>query len=175
MRATWASARLAKAQSYWAGFIRPASKPAARELSGQSFFGVHPLRLFDRQVGGHLIDPGRHAVGQRPFDGEIRRVPRLARSKFGRLLFGPLLGGRKLRLERIDVGFKHSDDLIGQRAFIRIAEVLSAAIHPNASFQPSGGRTRVRFSFPSVFCHRPRLARCRTASVDTLNRSAACL
>ena len=103
-------------------------------------------------------------------------MARLARGKFGRLLFGPLLGGGKLRLERFDMGFEHSDDLIGQRAFIRNAERAERG-HSirTASFQPSGGRTRVRLSFPSVFCHRPRLARCRTASVDTLNRSAACL
>jgi hypothetical protein len=87
--------------------------------------------LFNRQVGGHLIDPSRHPVGQRPFDGEIRCMPRLARDKFGRLLFGPLLGGRKLRLERIDVGFERSDDLIRQRPFIRIPEALRTAVNPN--------------------------------------------
>jgi hypothetical protein len=35
----------------------PTPKPAARELSGESFFGIHPLRLFNLQVSGHLIDP----------------------------------------------------------------------------------------------------------------------
>jgi hypothetical protein len=114
-----------------AGFILATPKPAAGELSGESFFGVHPLRLFNRQVGGHLIDPGRHPVGQRPFDREIRRMPRLARGKFGRLLFGPLLGRRKLRLERIDVGFERSDDVIRQRSFIRIPKALRTAVHPH--------------------------------------------
>jgi hypothetical protein len=86
----------------------PTPKPAARNLGGESFFGVHPPRLFNRQVGGHLVDPSRHPVGQRPFDGEIRRMSRLAGGKFGRLLFGALFGRRELRLERIDVGFECS-------------------------------------------------------------------
>jgi hypothetical protein len=107
----------------------PTPKPAAREFSGESFFGVRPLRLFNRQVGGHLIDPGRHPVGQGPLDGKIRRMPRLARGKFGRLLLGALLGDRKLRLERIDVGFERSDDLIRQRSFIRTSETMSAAVN----------------------------------------------
>jgi hypothetical protein len=110
----------------------PTPKPAARELSGESFFGIHPLRLFNRQVSGHLIDPSRHPVGQRPFDGKIRSMLRLARGKFGRMLFGALLGGRKLRLERIDVGFKRSDDLIGKRPFIRIPEALTVSVNPSA-------------------------------------------
>jgi hypothetical protein len=109
----------------------PTPKPAARELSGESFFGVHPLRLFNRQVSGHLIDPSRHPVGQHPFDGEIRSMPGLARGKFGRMLFDALLGGRKLRLERIDVGFEGSDDLIRQRSFIRTPEAMSTAVNPS--------------------------------------------
>jgi hypothetical protein len=86
--------------------------------------------LFNNQVGGHLIDPSRHSVGQRPFDSEIRGMPRLARGKFGRLLFGALLGGRKLRLERIDVGFERSDDLVRKRSFIRTPEDMSMAVDP---------------------------------------------
>lgn len=109
----------------------PTPKPAARELSGEPLFGVRPLRLFNGQIGGHLIDPGRHPVGQRPFDGEIRRMPRLARGEFDRLLFGALLGGRELPLERIDVGFERSDDLIRQRSFIRAPKAMSAAINPS--------------------------------------------
>jgi hypothetical protein len=58
-------------------------------------------------------------------------MPRLARGKFGRLLFGPLLGGRKLRLERIDMGFERSDDMIRQRSFIRIPKALRTAVNPN--------------------------------------------
>jgi hypothetical protein len=126
-----------------AGFIRPTPKPAARELGGESFFGVHSLRLFNGQVGRHLIDPSRHPVSQRPFDGEIRRMPRLARGKFGRLLFGALLGRRKLRLERIDVGFERSDDLIGKRSFIGIPEALSVAVNPS-DIVPTLGRANSR-------------------------------
>jgi hypothetical protein len=59
-------------------------------------------------------------------------MARLARGEFGRLLFGPLLGGRKLCLERFYVGFEHANDLIGQRSLIRIAETLSVAIRPNS-------------------------------------------
>ena len=110
----------------------PTPKPAPRELSGEPFFGVHQLRFFDGHVGGHLIDSSRHPVGQRPFDGEIRRMPRLAGGKFGRLLFGALLGGRQLRLERIDVGFERSDDLIRKRSFIRTPEAMSTAVNPSA-------------------------------------------
>ena len=109
----------------------PTPKPASRELSGESFFGVHPLCLFNHQVGGHLIDPSRHPVGQRPFDGKIRGMPRLARGKFGRLLFGAMLGGRKLRLERIDVAFERSDDLIRKRSFVRTPEAMSTAVNPS--------------------------------------------
>jgi hypothetical protein len=114
-----------------ADFVRTTPKPAPRELSGESFFGVHPLRLFDRHVGGHLIDPSRHPVGQCPFDGEIRRMPRLACGKFGRLLLGTQLGGRKLRLERVDVAFERSDDLIRKRSFIRTPEAMSTAVNPS--------------------------------------------
>ena len=116
---------------------RPAS--SARRLnqprasSAASLFSVSsPLGLFNRQIGCHLIDPRRHPVGQSPFNGEIGRKPRLPRGKFGRLLFGPLLRGGKLHLERFDMGFKRSDDLTGERSFIRIAGALSAAIDPNA-------------------------------------------
>jgi hypothetical protein len=126
-----------------AGFILATPKPAAGELSGESFFGVHPLRLFNRQVGGHLIDPGRHPVGQRPFDGEIGRIPRLARGKFGRLLFDALLSGRQLRLERIDVGFERSDDLTRKRSFIRTSETMSAAVNPT-DFVPTLRRPNPR-------------------------------
>ena len=59
-------------------------------------------------------------------------MPRLARGKFGPLLFGAKLGSRKLRLERFDMGFERPDDLIGQRAFIRIPEALRAAVNPSA-------------------------------------------
>jgi hypothetical protein len=58
-------------------------------------------------------------------------MQRLTRSKFGRLLFGALLGGRELRLERIDMGFERSDDLIRQRSFIRTPESMSAAVNPS--------------------------------------------
>ena len=57
-------------------------------------------------------------------------MPRLARGKFGHLLFGALLGGRKLRLKRIDVGFERADDLIRKRSFIRTPEAMSAAVNP---------------------------------------------
>jgi hypothetical protein len=40
-------------------------------------------------------------------------VARLARGELGRLLFGSKLGGDKLRLERFDMGFERSNDLIG--------------------------------------------------------------
>ena len=126
-----------------AGFILATPKPAAGQLSGESFFGVHPLRLFNRQVGGHLIDPGRHPVGQRPFDGEIGRIPRLARGKFGRLLFDAVLSGRQLRLERIDVGFERSDDLTRKRSFIRTSETMSAAVNPT-DFVPTLRRPNPR-------------------------------
>jgi len=58
-------------------------------------------------------------------------MPRLARGKFGCMLFGALLGGRKLRLERIDVGFERSDDLIGKRSFVRTPEAMSTAVNPS--------------------------------------------
>ena len=103
-------------------------------------------------------------------------MARLARGEFGRLLFGAQLGRGELRLERLDMGFERSDDLIGEPPFVDDAGAQRAIVRTRTiSFQPSGGRIRVRLSFPSVFCHRPRLARCRTASVDTLNSSAACL
>jgi hypothetical protein len=52
--------------------VRPAAlKPAAAKLVGEPFFGLHPLRLLNRQIGGHLIDPGRHPVSQSPFDREV--------------------------------------------------------------------------------------------------------
>src|SRR5580692_11262809 len=44
-----------------------------------------------------------------------------------------------------------------------------------ASIHPSGGRMRVRLSFPSVFCQSPFLALCRTAPTEVLSRSAASL
>src|SRR5258708_39022496 len=117
------------ARSYRPFQSGPPPEPAARELRGESLFGVNPLRLFNDQVGCHLIDPRRHPVSQGPFDGKLRRMPRLARVEFGRLLFCPLLGGRKLCLERFDMGFERSDYLIGQRSFIWIAEALSAAVN----------------------------------------------
>jgi hypothetical protein len=126
-----------------AGLVWPTPKPAARELRGESFFGVHPLGLFNRQVGCHLIDPGRHPISQGPFDGEIGRMSSLTRGKFGRLLLGPLLGGHKLRLERLDMGFEHSDELIGQRSFIGIAGALSAAVNPS-HVVPTLGRSNSR-------------------------------
>src|SRR3984893_7199224 len=121
----------AMARSYRPFSSGPPPEPAARELRGESLFGVHPLRLFNDKDGCHLIDPRRYPASQGPFDGKLRRMPRLARREFGRLLFRPLLGGRKLRLERFDMGFERSDNLIGQRSFIWIAEVLSAAINPS--------------------------------------------
>jgi hypothetical protein len=93
-------------------------EPAVRELGRQPFFSVYPLRLFNRQVGGHLVDPSRHPISQGPFDGEIGRMARLSRGEFGSLLFRPMLGGRELRLERFDMGFEGPDDVLGQRAFI---------------------------------------------------------
>ena len=129
--------------SYWPALSGPTPKPATRELRGESLFGVHPLRLFNRQVDCHLIDPRRHPVSKSPFDGEIRRMPRLARGKFGHLLFGAKLSSRKLRLERFDMGFKRPDDLIDQRSFIRIPEALSTAANPNA-IVPTLGRSDPR-------------------------------
>jgi hypothetical protein len=78
------------------GVRRPTLKPAAREPGGEPLFRIHPLRLFDRKVSGHLVDPGRHPVGQSPFNGEIRGMAHLACGEFGRLLFGALLSGGKL-------------------------------------------------------------------------------
>jgi hypothetical protein len=108
---------------------RATFEPSPPKLGRELLFGLYALRLFHRQVGGHLVDPGRHSVGQGSFDGKIGRMARLTCGKLGRLLFGPLLGGRKLRLERIDMRFERPDDLIGQRSFIRIPEALRAAIH----------------------------------------------
>jgi hypothetical protein len=88
------------------------------EPGGKPFFRIHPLRLFDREVSGHLVDSGRHPVGQSPLNREIRGMTRLSRGKFGRLLFGALLGRGKLRLERFDMGFERSYDLIGERSFV---------------------------------------------------------
>ena len=103
-------------------------------------------------------------------------MARLSRGKFGRLLFGPMLGGRKLRLERFDMGFERADDLIGQRSFIRIPE--AAGARPSirtTSFQPSGRPNPRSLVVSERLLPRPRFARWRTASVDTLNSSAACL
>jgi hypothetical protein len=114
----------------WVG--RPTLEPAASEPGCEPFFGVHSLRLFNQQVGGHLIDPCRHPVGQGPFDGEISRMARFARSEFGRLLFGPLLGGLNLGFERFDMGFEGPDELVGERSFIKISETWGAAVSPRA-------------------------------------------
>jgi hypothetical protein len=100
-------------ENNWPASALPALKPSGRELGSEPFFGLHPLRLFNRQVGGHLVDSGRHPVGQSPFNRKIGGMARLARGEFGRLLFGALLGGGELRLERFDMGFERSDDLIG--------------------------------------------------------------
>jgi hypothetical protein len=152
----------------------PALKPSLPQLGGESLFGLHALRLLHRQVCGHLIDPGRHPVGQSPFDGEVGRMARLACGKFGGLFFGPQLGGRELRLKSFNMGFEGSDELAGERSFVGATGRCARPSIRTTSFQPSGGRIRVRLSLPSVFCHRPRFARCRTASVDTLSISAAC-
>src|ERR1700722_10010593 len=59
-------------------------------------------------------------------------MTRLARGEFGRLLFGALLSSGKLRLERFDVGFKRSDDLISQCSFVDDAGAQSAIVRdPN--------------------------------------------
>jgi hypothetical protein len=63
-------------------------------------------------------------------------MARLARSELRRLLFGPMLGRRKLSLERFDMGFEHSDDLIGERSFLRISEALGVAVDPRAVVPP---------------------------------------
>ena len=116
------------AERYGPALSRPTPEPAARKLGRESVFGVHPLRLFNRKVRGHLIDPRRHAIGQGPFDGEIGRMPSLTRGKLGYQLFGSLLGGRKLRLKRIDMGFERPDDLVGQRSFVHNAGAQSAIV-----------------------------------------------
>jgi hypothetical protein len=115
-----------------AGIGRARLEPSAPELGRELLFGLNPLRLFNRQVGGHLVDPSRHPVGQSPFDGKIGRMARLACCEFGRLPFGPVLGGLNLGFERFDMGFEGSDELAGKRSFIRIAEALSAAVSPRA-------------------------------------------
>jgi hypothetical protein len=120
-----------------AGAGRARLEPSASKLGRELLFGLHALRLFHRQVGGHLVDPGRHSVGQSPFNGKIGRMTRLARCEFGRLPFGPLLSGRNLGFERFNMGFEGSDELAGQRSFIRIAEALSAAVSPRAGV-PTG-------------------------------------
>jgi hypothetical protein len=107
-------------------------EPSAAKLGRELLFGLHALRLFHRHVSGHLVDPGRHSVGQSPFDGKIGRMARLAGSEFGRLLFGPLLSGLNLSSERFDMGFEGSNELVGKRSFIRIAEALSATVSPRA-------------------------------------------
>jgi hypothetical protein len=119
------------AEELLVGVRRPTLKPASRELGREPLFGLDPLRLFNRQIGGHLIDPGRHPVSQSPLDREIGRVARLARGEFGCLLFHPMLGCRELRLKCFDMGFECSDDLIGQRPLIRIPGTLDAAIDPS--------------------------------------------
>jgi hypothetical protein len=115
-----------------AGTGRARLEPSAAEFGREPLFGFHALRLLHRHVSGHLVDPGRHSVGQSPFDGKIGRMARLARCEFGRLPFGPLLGGLNLGFERFDMGFEGSDELAGKRSFIRIAEALSAAVSPRA-------------------------------------------
>jgi hypothetical protein len=115
-----------------AGIGRVTLEPPAAEFGRELLFGLHALRLFHRQVGGHLVDPGRHSVGQSPFDGKIGRMTRLARSEFGRLLFGPLFGGLNLGFERLDMGFEGSDELVGERSFIKISQALTTAVSPRA-------------------------------------------
>jgi hypothetical protein len=134
--------RQAKAEYDWPASARPTLEPAPRQL-GEPLFGLYPLRLFNRQIGCHLIDPGRHPISQSPFDREIGRMPRLTRCKFGRLLFGPLVGGRNLSLERFDMRFERPDDLVRQRSFIRIAGGPSPAIQPSAVV-PALGRPNSR-------------------------------
>ena len=92
---------------------RPALPPSARELTRQPFFRVRPLRLFDRKVGGHLVDPRRHPVSQGALDSEVGGVARLARGEFGRLFFGAQFRRSYVRLERLDMGLQRPDDLIG--------------------------------------------------------------
>jgi hypothetical protein len=135
--------RQAKAGSYWPASARPTPEPAPRELGGEPFFGVYPLRLFDGQIGSHLINPGRHPVGQGAFHGKIGRMARFARGKFSRLLFGPMLGGRNLCLKRCDMGFERSDHLIGQCSFVRITGTLSATVNRN-DILPALRRTNSR-------------------------------
>ena len=65
----------------WLVISGPDAEPAARRVGGEPLFGLYPLRLFNREVGGHLVDPGRHPVGQGPFDGEIGGMARLARGE----------------------------------------------------------------------------------------------
>jgi len=132
------------AESYWTSPLWSALKPSACERGGELLFRIHPLRLFDRKVGGHLVDPGRHTVGQGPFDSEVGRIARGARGKFGLLLFQPLLGGRKLRLERFDMRFKRSDDLIRQRALVNDPGPQSAIIRSPNDIVPALGRPNPR-------------------------------
>ncbi len=60
--------------------------------------------------------------------------------EFGSLLFGALLGGRELRPEGFDMGFKRSDDLVGERALIHDPGAQRATTeHPN-NIGPTLGR-----------------------------------
>jgi hypothetical protein len=118
----------------------PAPPPSPRELGGEPLFGLRSLGLFDREVGGHLINPGRHPIGQSPFDGEIGGMTLFPRGEFDSLLFCPPLGGPELRLEGFDMGFERSDDLVGERSFIHNPSAQRAIIgHPN-NIVPTLGR-----------------------------------
>lgn len=71
-------------------------------------------------------------------------MARLARSELGRLLFGAMLGRRKLRLEGFDMGFERSNDLIGQRSFVRKTRPQAATVRKPRKIVPTLRRTNPR-------------------------------
>ena len=71
-------------------------------------------------------------------------MARLARGEFGRLLFGALLGGGELRLERLDMGFQRPDDLIGERPFVQNAGAQGAIVRDPNDIVPTLGRPNPR-------------------------------
>jgi hypothetical protein len=115
----------------------PPLPPSALDFGRELLLGFCPLRLFDQEVSAHLVHSGRHAISQSPFHGKIRGVTLLTRGEFGRLLFGALLRGNELRLERFDMGLKRSDDLVGEPPFVRDAGAPSATLGGPIDFVPA--------------------------------------
>jgi hypothetical protein len=68
----------------------------------------------------------------------------LACGEFGRLLFGALLSGGKLGLERFDMGFERSYDLIGECAFIHDARPERAIVRDPNDIVPTLWRSNPR-------------------------------